>query len=322
MAYASGWNNVPPPTYLGNSCGGLPVLWSVMRSVPLAGFFSIRSIAPRSRTPLSSTLRRWCSPGRAIHPRQSETEFEVRGHPAVVHGGDLLDPTAPDRCASLRFRCATTRGMAGASFSSFSAATRSSTRSAISITRAAFCLRIGSSCADCNFAEQAELGSVEQRAASERIHLFQRDLLLARPQAMDGMQQKAIRASSVMLQRRWRIGRAASRWVASTAAWRRPVRRCHPPRTSRCGSAGRSGAGLGQKIVSSDQVVARAFGILRIRFKGAAQRGQIEFRIVDGFRRLRRAGQSRREGAPWRACSRTYAGRAGDHMPRRTISSA
>ena len=55
------------------------------------------------------------------------------------------------------------------------------------------------------FHEQLALHGVEQRPACQRIHLFQRHGSLARPQLMDRLQQKAIGAGGVLLQRRGRV---------------------------------------------------------------------------------------------------------------------
>ena len=154
---------------------------------------------------------------------------------------------------------------------------------------------------------------MKQRAARERVHLLQRDLLLARPQFVDRMQQETVRARREMLQRRWRIaaGAPAAAWPAPRA-WRHPAPRCRRRRTTRYGCAARSAAAIrpDKRWHRSDSVPRP----VRIR---APQRGQIELGIVDGFARVGRRGpiQARwsARGAPF---LRTRATRAAVHAPR------
>ena len=166
---------------------------------------------------------------------------------------------------------------------------------------------MGSQSGGLQFAEQPELRFVKQRAARERVHLLQRHLLFARPQPMDGMQQEAIGARGEVLQRRGRItarGQALGGQHGQRGGVRFhnaiggvPIDAVAAPVTAQ---------GIGQERIGFDQIAARAGGV------HAADRRQIEFRIVDGFASVggRRPIQARGGALPRALFKRAQIGQA------------
>ncbi len=285
-----------------------------MRSALVETWRSIRSMEPRKRTPSKMTASCSVLAGSRLGSggRPKANSKCTGSHSASVAATCCSQPRRSVRRFSISLF--QTRGMAGARSSSYFAATRSSTRSArSSVARSATIGKLAG-----ERAEQLELGGVKQRAARKRIHLFERNGLLARAELENGMEREAIGASGEVLERGRRItavsqavrveGLAGGGVGIDEAIGR-------GPEISPAAAAGSERAG--ERGIGVHEVAGASGGARAAQFERGLERSEIVFGVVDGLVRARGGGPIEARGsARGRHASRIRGARAVVLRPR------